>query len=242
MRGDTVGNVASDALHLRVLAGADHDFAPGDPAGALRGGDLLVIAARSIGKKYRRALLDDAQRAGTADKRGSLVSGEPAEGIICVGDDVRRVTADDDIALGFEQAARALLCFPELPIGIGEILDATAQVAQFLVCGPRKEREQSDNAACRSAQRPADEGNKRILRCRQQSARRRKRCRKRDAEEGSSVQQRGGRAARGRPVALAVDSQGFSHLLSPVPTRCELWATWHVAPAFSPYAGAILAP
>jgi len=91
LRGDTVGDVASDALHLRVLAGADHDFAPGDPAGALRGGDLLVIAARSIGKKYRRALLDDAQRAGTADKRGSLVSGEPAEGIICVGDDVRRI-------------------------------------------------------------------------------------------------------------------------------------------------------
>jgi hypothetical protein len=29
------------------------------------------------------------------------------------------------------------------------------------------------------------------------------------------VQQRGGRAARGRPVALAVDAEGFSHLLSP---------------------------
>src|SRR5262249_22917891 len=133
-------------------------------------------------------------------------------------------------------------CFLELPIGIGEILDATAQIAQFLVRRPQTEREQSDNAACRSRQRPGEEGNKRMLRCRQQSERCRKRCRKRDAKEGSSVQQRGGRAARGRPVALAVGSQRFSHLLSPVPTRCEPWAIRLVAPAFSPYAGAILTP
>jgi hypothetical protein len=172
------GDVASDALHLRMLAGANHDFAPSDPAGALRGGDLLVISARSIGKEYRTALLDDAQRAGAAEKRASLVFGEPAEGIICVGDDVRRITADDDIALGFEQAARALLCFLELPIGIGEVLDATAQIAQFPVCGPQKESQQSNNRACPSKQRPADDGNKRTLRCRQQSERRRNQCRK----------------------------------------------------------------
>src|SRR5271166_3164617 len=88
LRLDTVRDVASDALHLRMLAGANHDFAPGDPPGAVLGGDLLVIAASPVGKEHRLALLDDSQGKRAAHKLSPLVSAELAEGIACIGDEV----------------------------------------------------------------------------------------------------------------------------------------------------------
>ena len=56
---DAVGDVAADALHLGVLGllGPDHDFAPGEPARAVGGHDLLVVQPRAVRQHAGAALL-----------------------------------------------------------------------------------------------------------------------------------------------------------------------------------------
>ena len=64
---DPVGHVAADALHLGLLTAAHHHLAPGDPARAVGGRDLLVVDARAVAGERGGALLDHRQREIRAD-------------------------------------------------------------------------------------------------------------------------------------------------------------------------------
>ena len=57
-------DVAADALHLGaiVLAGPDHDIAPGEPARSVRCHDLLVVDTCTVLRHGNLALLQDMQR------------------------------------------------------------------------------------------------------------------------------------------------------------------------------------
>ena len=129
MRLDAIGDVASYALHLRLLAGANDDFPPGDPANAFGGLDLLVIAAGAIGKQNPLALLDEGRMKAAAHEGIAVAPAELAEGIVGVGDEARCIAAYDDIPLRFQEAARALLGLLELPVAVGEVLRAAVQRA-----------------------------------------------------------------------------------------------------------------
>ena len=101
-------------------------FAPRDPARACR-------ARRSSGRARacrRRARVaspcsSTGQRLGGADRaRRACLAGERAEGVVGVGDAAGGVAAHDQVALRFEQAARALFGLAQFPIAVGEIVDA----------------------------------------------------------------------------------------------------------------------
>ena len=109
------------------MTGADRHLAPGDPARPIGGGDLLVVAARAVGRERGQALLDHLGQIARADQRLAGAAGERAEGVIRVGDAALPVAAHDQVALRFEKAARALLGFPELPVAVGELLGVRAQ-------------------------------------------------------------------------------------------------------------------
>jgi hypothetical protein len=158
LRLDSGGDVASDGLHLRMLAGADHDFAPGDPPRAVRRRDLLIMDAGGVGKERGIALLEDAQRHGAPEQLCPAASAQPAKGIIGVGDGARTVMAHDDVALGFQQTARALLRLLELPVSVRKILGAKPQLAALATRRPQVGDKQSDDAASRSEQRRATDG------------------------------------------------------------------------------------
>ncbi len=144
---DPVGDVAADALHLGLRPGAHHDLAPRDPARAVGRRDLLVVHAGAVVMQRGLALLDHRQRERAADELVARAGSQRAEGVVGVGDAVVAVTADDDVALRLEQAARALLGLLELPIAVGELLGATAQLAPLCPQHAQARHHQADGAA-----------------------------------------------------------------------------------------------
>ena len=128
-----VGDVAADALHLGagLAADAHHHLAPGDPARAGVGGDLLVVDARAVGGMRGGALLEHRQREGGADERLARPLGERAERIVDIGDAAVGVAAHDHVALRGQEALGALFRFLELPVAVGELLGALLQRAQL---------------------------------------------------------------------------------------------------------------
>ena len=56
---DPVGDIATDALHLHLIPGADDHFAPRDPTFALGRCYFLVAYACSIGKQRGLGLLQN---------------------------------------------------------------------------------------------------------------------------------------------------------------------------------------
>ena len=123
---DAVGDVAADALDFGVLGllGPDHDVAPGEPARAVGGHDLLVVQPRAVRQHAGAALLQRRQRIGGAEQRLARRAGQGAIGVVDVGDAALAVAADDQIALRFEQARRARLGLLQLPGAVGQLLAA----------------------------------------------------------------------------------------------------------------------
>ena len=82
-----VGDVAADALDLAHARGgiADRDVAPGDPARAIRRGDLLVVHARAVRQRRDRALFEQRQRNVAADQRPRAEAGKAAKRIVRIG-------------------------------------------------------------------------------------------------------------------------------------------------------------
>ena len=125
---DPIGHVAADALHLGLLSAAHHDLAPGDPARAVGGLDLLIVDAGAVARERGDALLDHRQRKIRADDLLAGASGQRAERVVGVGDAMLAVVAHDHVALRLDEAAGAFLGFLELPVAVGEILDPFLQL------------------------------------------------------------------------------------------------------------------
>jgi len=210
LRLDAIGDVASYALHLRLLAGANDDFPPGDPANAFGGLDLLVIAAGAIGKQNPLALLDEGRMKAAAHEGIAVAPAELAEGIVGVGDEARCIAAYDDIPLRFQEAARALLGLLELPVAVGEVLRAAVQRAQAFPRAAQSDREPCDGAACCCANRAGDDCGKRIVDHHQQRQCRDPCC-KRPHEKGGRAWQQAPPMVKDHPLAL-FDAEAFSHL------------------------------
>ena len=128
-----VGDVAADALHFGRPAGvATHEaFAPCDPSRLQRAGDLLVMNPRAVRLKRGLALLKDGECEATADQRASRLLGQFAIGVVDEGDSARRIAQHDQVALGFEQAAGALLGLLQFPIAVGQRLVVKRNLAKF---------------------------------------------------------------------------------------------------------------
>ena len=116
---DPVADVAADALHFAAGFAAHRDFAPGDPARAVAGSDLLVVHAGAVGEHLDFALLEHAQLDFFADERVARLAGERAESVIGVSDAGIGVAPHDQVALRLQQAARALFRLAQLPIAVG---------------------------------------------------------------------------------------------------------------------------
>jgi len=119
-----VGDVAADALQVGGPAGvAAHEaLAPGDPARAPRAVDLLVVDAGAVRLDRGVTLLQHRQREARADQRVARPAGERTIGVVDRGDDAVAVAQHDQVALGFEQAAGALLGLLKLPVAVGQRL------------------------------------------------------------------------------------------------------------------------
>ena len=129
-----VGDVAADALHLGRPAGiaADQAFAPCDPSRAERAGDLLVMNPRAIRLKRGLALLKHGECEAAAHQCASRLSRQFAIGVVDKADGACRIAQHDQVALGFEQAAGALLSFLQFPIAVGQRLVMQRDLADFL--------------------------------------------------------------------------------------------------------------
>ncbi len=93
--------------------------------------DLLVEHSRAVGKHGDRAPLERGQLEGGADQGVAGFAGQRAIGVVSVSDAALGVAADDQVALRFEQAARAFLGFAQFPDVIGQFFDAAFQRADF---------------------------------------------------------------------------------------------------------------
>ena len=110
---------------------AHHHLAPGDPARAGLGGDLLVVDAGAVGGMRGGALLEHRQREGGAEQRLARPVGERAERVVDIGDAPVGVAAHDHVALRGQKTLGALFRFLELPIAVGQLLGALLQRAQL---------------------------------------------------------------------------------------------------------------
>ena len=129
-----VGDVAADALHLGRPAGVatDEAFAPCDPSRLQRAGDLLVMNSRAIRIERALALLKHGECEAAADQRAARLPGQFAIGVVDEGDGACGIAQHDQVALGFEQAAGALLGLLQFPIAVGQRLVAQCHLAMFL--------------------------------------------------------------------------------------------------------------
>ena len=130
---DAVGDVAADALHF----GARLRRAPrlrARRSSARRRRWRSSGRARACRRRARRRRPVRARGSSTAvpisASRG--LAGERAEGVVGVGDAAARVAAHDQVALRFQQAARALFRLAQFPIAVGQFLDARFQRAHVL--------------------------------------------------------------------------------------------------------------
>ena len=133
-----VRDVAPHALQLRGLPGirANETLAPGDPPRTERALDLLVVDPRAVVFQGAVALLDDLEAETAADQGLARPVGHLAVGVIGKGDRAACVAHDDQVALRFEQAARAFLCLLQFPIAIGERFIVKRDLAELLALEP----------------------------------------------------------------------------------------------------------
>jgi hypothetical protein len=131
-----VGDVAADALDFDAAFQRHGYFAPGDPAGAVGCRDLLVVHARAVGGKRAVALLQQRQGKIACQQRIARASGKPAESIVGVSDMAGGVTAQDEVTLRFQEAARAFLRFLQLPGAVGEFFRALLQALEITAQHP----------------------------------------------------------------------------------------------------------
>ena len=87
---------------------------------------------RAVRLKRGLALLKDGECEATADQRASRLLGQFAIGVVDEGDSARRIAQHDQVALGFEQAAGALLGLLQFPIAVGQRLVVQRDLAEFL--------------------------------------------------------------------------------------------------------------
>ena len=130
-----------------------HHVAPGDPARAVAAGDLLIMHPGAVGLERGVALLDHLQGERGAGERFARRSGERAERVVDEGDAALAVAAHDDVALGLQKAAGPLLDLLELPVAVGELLDAVARLLQLRPQSVPGRHQETDGAAGRAEQR-----------------------------------------------------------------------------------------
>ena len=121
---DPFGDVAAGAHELRrAVAAGDRGLDPGEPADAVRRPNRLVDDAGAVGADARRAALDHRRTLARADQRLAGGSHELGEALVREGDAPAPVALDDDVELGLDQAAIALLGLGEAPGTVLEALD-----------------------------------------------------------------------------------------------------------------------
>src|SRR5215213_552995 len=121
---DAFGDVAAGAHELRrAVAAGDRGLDPGQPADAVRRPDRLVDDAGAVGADARGAALDHRRTLARADQRLAGGSHELGEALVGEGDASRPVALDNDVELGLDQAAVALLGFGKPPGAVLEALD-----------------------------------------------------------------------------------------------------------------------
>src|ERR1019366_7046413 len=127
-------------------------------------GDLLVMHPGAVGLERGLALLDDVGLETAAHQRLARRAGQRAKRVVDEGNETAAVAADDDVALGFEKALGPLLDLLELPIAIGQLLDALGERAQL---GAQRDpaRQQETDAPARGTEqrRGADREQIRIV-------------------------------------------------------------------------------
>ena len=161
-----VGDVAADALHFRRSPGvvADEALAPGDPARAERAGDLLVVHAGAVRLQRGVALFENFKREAGADQFVARLLREFAIGVVGVADAALGVAQHDQVALRFEQPARALLGLLQFPVPVGQRLIVERDLAHLLAhqAEPDAERGERD-AGEREQERDADRKGVRVV-------------------------------------------------------------------------------
>ena len=120
----SLGDVASDALQLGEFAGigADQPFAPGDPARASGGRDLLIVAAGAVVIDGGFALFDHRQGMAAAEQVVARVLCQIAIGVVDECDGAVGSPQHDQVALQLEQAAGPLLGFLQFPVAVDQPL------------------------------------------------------------------------------------------------------------------------
>ncbi len=129
-------DVARDRINWPEGAGivAHADVDPGVPARALDGVETQVArldVAGFMGFAGRR-FLDRLQRQRAAEHLAERMAEGAGEGGVDEGDAAVAIAVDDEIALGIDQAAIALLAFAQLPGGIGKRFDLALEAAILL--------------------------------------------------------------------------------------------------------------
>ena len=142
-----IGDVAADALDFGLAADAQHDIAPGDPARAGGAVDFLVVHARAVRQRRGLALFDDLELMRAPDQLGARRAGERAIGVVGVSDMPVAAAPHDQVALRFEETARALLGFLHFPIAVGEFLGALFRRAQSRLQAAIAEEQIGDEGA-----------------------------------------------------------------------------------------------
>ena len=127
-----VGDVAADALQIGrpVGVGAHQRLAPGDPPRPEPGRHLLVVNPGAVRLMGGVALLEHVQRETAADQRRARLLRQGTERVVDEGDDAVGIAQHDQVALGFEQAAGALLGFLQFPVAVGQRLVVQGDLAQ----------------------------------------------------------------------------------------------------------------
>ena len=144
-----IGDVAADALQFGRSAGvvAHQSFAPGDPARAERACDLLVVDAGAAGFERDVALFENDELDRVSDQRVTVRLRQFAIGVVGKGDAAVSVAQHDQVALGFEQAAGALLGFLQFPVPVGHRFVVQGDLAQLLAHHAEPEAQGRDREA-----------------------------------------------------------------------------------------------
>ena len=132
-----VGDVAADALHFHqpAMGIAHREIFPGDPAIALRGLHMLVIAGavaarfQEAAEQGRAAFRMRLGREGIADGARRIEAEQLEEGVVAIGEAAGAVAAEDGVALRVHQALVARLALVQPRIDGGGILQRGFQAS-----------------------------------------------------------------------------------------------------------------
>ncbi|KAF0132325.1 MAG: hypothetical protein FD152_1983 [Xanthobacteraceae bacterium] len=119
--------------------------APGDPAQARGRRETLVDAARAIRLLPLFGPAEDLERRRKARQVGGRHADQIAIGAVGEGDGPGRVAADDQVALGIDQAAMALLALGEFEHPVGQRLDRVLQRCRLAQQGAASMGEMEEN-------------------------------------------------------------------------------------------------